>query len=473
MAGMTRRALGFGVLLAPAAARAQAPAAAAWKLPSDAEIAALLAARLDQQRQGVGIVVGVIDASGRRIVSHGVRAKGDARPLDGDTVFEIGSMTKVFTSLILADMVRKGEVKLDDPLQKYLPADVRVPERGGKQITLVDLATHTSALPSLPDNFKPKDAENPYADYTLDQLWTYLNGYTLTRDIGVQYAYSNMAVGLLGLALTWRAGAPDYETLVRTRVLRPLGMKDTAITLTPPMKARLAPGHTASLEPAANWDLPVFAGAGALRSSANDMLTFLAAELGFRDTPLKAAMVDEYTLVRRKAGGPMDVALGWHIAKFATGEIIWHNGGTGGYRTYFGFDPRLKIGAVVLTNAATPAGGDDIGMHLLAGRPLQVIDPPPPPRVAISLPPEQLSGLVGRYQFAGTPAVMTVTQDGGRLFAQLTGQSAYEIFPESPVAFFFKVVDAQLTFERGPDGRAAKVVLHQLGRDKTALRVAP
>ena len=473
MAGMTRRAMGAGVLLAPVAARAQAPAAAPWKLPSNAEIEALLAARLDQQRQGVGIVVGVIDASGRRIVSHGVRAKGDTRPLDGDTVFEIGSMTKVFTSLILADMVRKGEVKLDDPLQKYLPANVHVPERGGKQITLVDLATHTSALPSLPTNFKPKAAENPYADYTLDQLWTYLNGYALTRDIGVQYAYSNMAVGLLGLALTRRAGAADYETLVRTRVLRPLGLKDTAIALTPSMKARLATGHTATLSPTANWDLPVFAGAGALRSTANDMLAFLAAELGFRDTPLKAAMVDEYTLVRRKAGGPMDVALGWHIAKFSTGEVIWHNGGTGGYRTYFGFDPKLRIGAVVLTNAATQAGGDDIGMHLLAGRPVQVLTPPPPPRVAITLPPEQLAGLVGRYQFGTAPAYLTITQDGGRLFAELTGQSAYEIFPESPTAFFFKVVDAQVTFERGADGRGTALILHQLGRDQKATRADP
>ena len=473
MMGVTRRALGVGVLLAPAAARAQPPAPAPWTLPTNAEIEAILAARLDQQRQGVGIVVGVIDASGRRIVSHGVRAKGDPRPLDGDTVFEIGSMTKVFTSLILADMVRKGEVKLDDPLQKYLPADVHVPERGGRQITLVDLATHTSALPSLPTNFKPKDAENPYADYTLDQLGAYLNGYTLTRDIGVQYAYSNMAVGLLGLALTRRAGAADYEALVRARVLRPLGLKDTAVTLTPSMKARLAPGHTATLQPAANWDLPVFAGAGALRSTANDMLTFLAAELGFTRTPLQAAMADEYTLVRRKAGPTMDVALGWHIAKFATGEVIWHNGGTGGYRTYFGFDPKQRTGAVVLTNAATQAGGDDIGMHLLAGRPLQVLTPPSPPRTAIVLPPEQLAGLVGRYQFGTAPAFLTVTQDGGRLFAALTGQSAYEIFAESPTAFFWKVVDAQATFERDASGKASAVVLHQMGRDQRATRADP
>lgn len=471
---VSRRALGAGVLLALAggAAFAQTAAAAAWTVPDDAAIAKILAERIEVQKQGVGIVVGVVDAKGRRIVSHGALAKGDPRRLDGDTVFEIGSITKVFTSLVLSDMVLKGEVKLDDPVQKYLPNAVRVPERGGRQITLLDLATQSSGLPRMPANFTPKDGANPYADYTPEQLWQSLNGYSLPRDIGAKYEYSNLGVGLLGQALTRRAGV-DYETLIRTRVASPLGMKDTVVALTPALQARLARGHTATGEPAANWDLPTLAGAGALRSTTNDMLTFLAAELGFKTTPLKAAMDAQLTPRRPGPGPNVEVALGWHITKPPAGEVIWHNGGTGGYRTFFGFDPKARVGVVVLTNMANTIGGDDIGFHLLTGRPLAALKPPAPPRVAISLPPEQLAGLVGVYRFEPSSATLTVTQDGGRLFAQLTGQAPYEVFPESATNFFWRVVDAQVTFAREPDGRARALTLHQNGRDQQAVRIEP
>ena len=165
------------VLLARAGAGAVLP---------DKDIRAILADRIDVQRQGVGIVVGVIDPSGRRTVAYGVTNKGDG-PVDADTVFEIGSVTKVFTSLLLADAVQRGEVALTDPVSKYLPPDVKVPERGGKKITLADLATHTSGLPRMPANFHPKDPGNPYADYTVAQLYEFLSSIELTRDIGSKY----------------------------------------------------------------------------------------------------------------------------------------------------------------------------------------------------------------------------------------------------------------------------------------------
>jgi len=199
-------------------------------MPSDADIRQILVDRVDAQHQSVGIVVGVIGPEGRRVIAYGHLEKGDSRALDGNTVFEIGSVTKVFTSLLLADMVQRGEVKLDDPVAKYLPANVKMPDRNGKAITLIDLATHTSGLPPLPANFNPKDPTNPYADYSVDQLYQFLSSYQLTRDIGSQYQYSNLGGGLLGHVLARRAGT-DYETLVRSRICDPLGMKDTRITL--------------------------------------------------------------------------------------------------------------------------------------------------------------------------------------------------------------------------------------------------
>ena len=167
----------------PGGEAAKAPAGD-WKLPTDAEIAALLATRIDTEHQGVGAVVGVVDNHGRRVVVHGKGDSANARPLDGDTEFEIGSITKVFTALTLADMAARGEVKLDDPIALYLPPGVSAPQKDGRTITLLDLATHTSGLPRLPSNMSSADADNPYADYTRDQLWRFLSGYQLTRDPG-------------------------------------------------------------------------------------------------------------------------------------------------------------------------------------------------------------------------------------------------------------------------------------------------
>src|ERR1035437_6991208 len=269
------------------------------QVPTDAEIQAILTDRIDKLHQNVGIAVGIVDANGRRFVSYGNFSVKDPRPVGNDTVFEIGSTTKVFTSTVLADMVQHGEVSLDDPVAKYLPADVKMPQRGGKQITLVDLATHTSGLPSLPSNMALKDPNNPYADYTVASLFQFLSSYELTRDIGSKFEYSNMGAGLLGQALARRAGT-DYEALIRARITGPLKMENTRIALSPEMKSRLAPGHNFARQPAANWDFPALAGAGAgaLRSDARDVLTFIAAHLGYVESPLALAMA-AMTKVRR------------------------------------------------------------------------------------------------------------------------------------------------------------------------------
>jgi CubicO group peptidase (beta-lactamase class C family) len=187
-------ALALGLLIG-ASLVAQAPPPT---LPSDSEIRSILVDRIDKQHESVGIVVGVIDARGRRVVPHGSLAKGDTRPLNGDTVFEIGSITKMFTALLLTDMVQRGDVALGDPVAKYLPPDVTMPQRGGRQITLQDLATHTSGLPRLPSNLASKDPSNPYVDYSIAQLYQFLSGYQLTRDIDSQFDYSNLGFGLLG-----------------------------------------------------------------------------------------------------------------------------------------------------------------------------------------------------------------------------------------------------------------------------------
>jgi len=459
------------IAAAPMALAALAVARAAGgqtAVASDAEIRRILVERVDAQRQSVGIVVGVIEPSGRRVVSYGRLAKDDPRPLDGDTIFEIGSITKVFTSLLLADAVQRHEVALTDPIAKYLPSSVNMPERG-RAITLQDLATHTSGLPRLPGNMKPRDAMNPYADYSVEQLYQFLSSFQPSREPGAMYEYSNLGGGLLGHVLALRAQT-DYPSLVRARVTSPLGMTSTAVALPPELEARLAKGHSATLQPVPNWDLPTLAGAGALRSSTNDMLTFLGATLEYVKSPLAPAMAAMLDLRRPTGVDKLQIMLGWHVLTAHGREIVWHNGGTGGYRTFIGFDPAARTGVVVLSNAATAAGPDDIGRHLIDPQlPLLALTAPAV-HTEVAIDPALYGIYAGRYQFAPT-VVLTVTRTDGHLFAQLTGQPAFEVFPESDTRFFLKVVDAQLTFERSADGKVAAVVLHQNGRDQRATRV--
>jgi len=448
-------------------ARAQTPPPTTIAAPSDAEIRNILADRIDVQKQGVGIVIGVIEPPGRRIVAYGALEKGNKRPLDGNTLFEIGSITKVFTALLAADMAQRGELKLDDPIAKYLPSTVKIPERNGQQIAIVDLATHTSGLPRMPSNFLPKDPENPYVDYSVDELYSFLSSYELHRDIGVKFEYSNLGFGLLGQVLARRAGM-DYEKLVVTRICDPLGMKSTRITLSEPLRKRFAAGHSADLVTVSAWDIPTLAGAGALRSSANDLLIFLAAMMDYTDNPLAAAQKATLSISRPTGGPFMDSAMGWGIDTRGGGEIIWKNGGTGGYRTFIGYSPKTRVGIVALSNTSTGEGVDDIGLHLLDARfPLSVPEGSPS---ELSLDTQVLDRYVGSYELFAN-FILTVTREGSQLFMQGTNQPRGAVYPKSNVEFFSKIVDAQITFETATQEQATALVLHQGGRDQRARRI--
>ena len=361
-------------------------------------------------------------------------------------------------------MVNRKEVSLDDPAAKYLPEKFKMPERSGKSITLLDLSTHSSGLPPIPSNLKPKDVANPYAGYSVDDLYQFLSGYPLPRDPGSEVEYSNLGAGLLGHLLACRAGT-DYESLIGDRITQPLSMPDTGITLSSSMKQRMAIGHNAMLTPVANWDLPTLAGAGALRSSANDMLTFLEAFLGYKDTPL-APVMKAMLEVRRPVGKiKIEIGLAWHIL----GGSAWHSGGTGGFRSFVAYDPKQRIGVVVLSNASTPSGVDDIGGHLLNPK-LPLANPEPPKqRTEIHIDPKLLDNYTGRYQLA-RDRIFEITRDGDRLFAQGFGVQGvggpkFEMFAESEKNFFVKVTGSQINFETGPNGRATGLVMHRAGRE--------
>lgn len=425
------------------------------QIPDDASIRKILQERVDSGR-ATGIVVGALDPAGKRVVAYG--SSGSTRPLDGDSVFEIGSITKVFTAALLAEMAQRHEVALDDPISKYLPATVRAPTRGGKSLTLLDLATQTSGLPRLPDNLSPKDPQNPYADYTVEKLYDFLSRYELTRDIGERYEYSNLGVGLLGHLLARRAGV-SYEELLTKRILAPLGMRDTAITLSSSMRTRLAAGHDRTGKVVPNWDLPTLAGAGALRSTVHDLLKLLEACTS-RGTGGVVAALRETSRPRRPTGTPdLEIGLAWHVFHKFGADLVWHNGGTGGYHSWMGFLPKARTGVVVLSDSETDI--DDIGLHLVEAR--FPLSQPPKARKEITLAPASLDAYVGEYRLSPQFSI-SVTRDGGSLFVQATGQGKVPIYAESETEFFLKVVDAQITFVR-EDGRITRLILHQNGQD--------
>lgn len=304
------------------------------------------------------VVVGVIVPAGSRVFGYGETIPGGGVVPGGDTVFEIGSITKVFTGLLLAETAERGEVSLDDPVSALLPAGTRIPS-GRRAITLRDLSAHISGLPKLYDDFNPRDPANPYADYTAAKLFADLASHPLTREPGVRIEYSNLGAGLLGDALALKA-RKNYEDIVRERIGRPLGMSDTTISLTASQKARLAPGHAdARIVP--GWDFASLQGAGALRSTVNDLIRLLQAQLG---GGALGAAVRETQKVHSGAALPSgngikEVALGWVILEIGGKRIYFHNGGTGGYSTSIAFIPESATAVVVLANSYLDDGAVD------------------------------------------------------------------------------------------------------------------
>lgn len=326
----------------------------------------------------VGVVVGIIDGDKKWVLGYGRRTLGKDIPPDADTVYEIGSVTKTFTAAALAIMSEKKQISLKDPVSKFLPKSVRVPSFRGQKITLEHLATQTSGLPTIPDNlYDPRVSapKNPYGLYSAERMYGFLGRRRLENAPGKKYEYSNLGVGLLGLALS-RARGCSYESMVTSLICKPLGMNDTVITLSNDQRARLAPGYTLEKKgggltavPVSNWTFQdCFAGAGALRSTANDMLRYLAANLGSAETPLKQTLQSTHK-VRHKIDGTLSVGLAWHVLTLSKDEppIVWHNGGTGGYSSFVAFCKERKVGVVLLSNTTSYGQADEGSAEDAAG----------------------------------------------------------------------------------------------------------
>ena len=312
------------------------------------------------------IVVGVISPNGTQVSAYGNISKANNTTVDGNTIFNIGSLTKLFVGISLMDMVNQGLVRLDDPLEKYLPANVTVPTYQGHKITLEDLITHTSGLPYWPPGWCNPTCFNNY--YTTQEVYQFLSNSSLATRPGVKDVYSNFGSGLLGHALSLKAGVP-LEQLFEDRILNVLGMNSTGIAMNATgvsvpedIKSRFAKGHIAGNESDLVFFPQAVQGAGAMYSTVNDLLKFLSANMGLIDTKLNDAMQESYTIRHPVSefqlpfvdpSGHESPAHGyvgsdWNIQTDLGRKIIWRNGGIDGYSSLIAFNPDKQLGVAIL-----------------------------------------------------------------------------------------------------------------------------
>ena len=437
-------------------------------------IHAYLQQYVEAEKINVGVVVGIVDEHGSRIVSCGKTDNGTDQEVNGDTVFEIRSMTSTFTGLLLQDMIERGEMKLDDPVAKYLPKSVRMPTRNGKEITLRHLVAETSGLGTGANlHLDPKRADNPAADFTVEKMYAFLSGYQLTNDPGAKHAHGGVGMGLLGHVIALKAGT-NYESLVVDRICRPLKMDSTRFTLTPELKSRLATGHNplGYAVPTVDWGalMPL----GGLRSTANDLLKFISATLGLAPSSLTPLM------------GKNFVNLGFA----PQGSGIIHFAGGHFYSSYAVFDKTRRCGVVVLSNSDDLSDVWAIGDFLLESEWQSDRRP-----VETNTNSQVYDSYVGQYRPISGAAPrkfrfwpfshhedgttfqsgIGIRREGDRLFAQATGSNSWpvdvllppgagELLPESEACFFERLSGMPLTFSRDTRGKVTSLTLHNQDR---------
>lgn len=365
------------------------------------------------------IVIGLVDESGNRIFTAGKLDNGSDREVDGDSIFFIGSVSKTFTALLLQDAVARGEMKLDDPVANYLPKSVKVPTQGGKQISLLHLATHSAGFPVNPDNMTGKDVREQYESYTVEKMYAFLSSYTLSRDPGTEFEYSNIGMALLGHVLALKAGT-NFESLVVNRICRPLGMESTCITPTPELKKRLAMGHDNLGKPSPPQKFQAYSPAGDIHSTASDLLRYLSAQVALAPSSLTPLMEKTHVIrfkdSRGLPGVPVSAfgrtAMDWvdRNAYQPPGmELLGHAGGAGSYHAWVGFDKKQPRVVVVLSTA-NDLSVESLGWTLLQRLPLK-------PESLFSFARE-LVGLGFAFDFDKKTNILCITK----------------VFPESPAS---------------------------------------
>ena len=398
------------------------------------------------------VAVGWIDGTQRDTWFYGGTTKADAH-----SVFEIGSVTEVFTGLLLAQAAYEGKVRLQTPIRELLPTDFPFADAAVGAIAAEDLATHRSGLPALPPNLLPATADDPYADYSEPELRAFLANYRMHPEPG-DFVYSPLDAGLLGY-LIGRSYGTEYTKLLRDKILLPLGLKDTDFG----DSRGLLTGHAGG-QSTAHWHFAALAGSAGLRSSLGDLLDFAQRNLRPEDSPLRVALL----LARQPRAQAQANGLGWNIVEVGTGEqswpLVWRASETGGFSTFIGFRTDRQQALVLLANSAQDLSA--LGMAWLEQRPPPPLQPPPPP------PPNaaQLAAYPGLYQVrGGEEIIVRATAEG--FSAQLRGQPSVRLRADAEDVFDAGAEGLGISFQREA-GKVTSLVLNRDGANFLAQRLS-
>jgi len=307
-----------------------------------------------------GLSIGILVKGKMNYYGYGETAKGNGLLPNEHSIYEIGSISKTFTATLLAEAVEKGRVKLDDPVSKYFPDSIPALEYQAVPITLKMLSNHSSGIPRMPNNFHPSDNDNPYKDYSDQDLYRFYKTFKLDRKPGADYEYSNLAAATLGVILE-KVYKKSYEDLFVETICNPLGMNETREFIRKNDSLRFVKGYSEEGKYNSQWDFKAMAAAGSIRSSLSDMLIYANAQLGKGPAELEKAI--QLTHEKTFSNGSVNTALGWHYIKPGKDEVIFHNGGTGGFRTYLAVNLEKKFAVVVLSNTAISV--DEMGNSIM------------------------------------------------------------------------------------------------------------
>ncbi len=410
------------------------------------------------------IVLGVYSNGKTEYFCFGSTAYRSDLRVSENTIFEIGSITKVFTSLLFAEMVNDGSLSLDAEINSLLPDMNSLPVYDDTKITLKHLATHTSGLPHNPLNLQVADGNDPFADYRKEDLLGFISTYTLSRKPGTEYEYSNTGVGLLGNIITDLSGM-EYAELLREMILTNLRMTNTVIDPENAGSRSLADGHKGK-NAVPYLKMPALQGAGAIKSSAKDMLALIELQISPENSPLSESikLTQEQHFV---ANDRLEMGLGWHVMKENRRTIYMHGGLTGGFSSFTGFDKERKYGIVILSNSSESI--EDIGMHLLLDRNLRNVNVVRPD---IKIDRNTLNKYVGEYGLNDEEKTMVyISRVVNRLLIQMRDYPKRQLFPTSQISFFMKNTDVEVEFIIDDTNTVTGLNFSMYGKQQSAKKI--
>ena len=416
------------------------------------------AAPLIEQGWMTSLSIGLIHAEGVEFYNYGVHRKGSNQVPTKDSIYEIGSVSKVLTATLLAEGHITRGIPLDKPIRTWSLKDWTFPQKDDVEITALQLATHTSGLPRLPFNFFPKDFRNPYAHMSADTIQQSLKKTNLENTPGTKIEYSNLGAGILGHALATHHKT-NYERLLQQKIAIPLGMSSTFVDVPTELQSRTVQGHDMANEPTPDWDMPSLEGMGAVNSTAFDLTRFVWAQLSPSEHSLGKAiqLTHESRVPFSKEDNSKSMAMGWHIGLSDDPDIFWHNGGTGGGRSFVAFDPKEIVGLVILNGNAVPYT-DDLAISLMAmlkGEKKSLSLPS-----FLSLSQEESKKYEGRYAINPQLAFEFTAVERG-LRVRIKGQPEFMVYPSKE--HFFKSIHAPIgfAFSVDDDGVISQMIMHQ------------